>query len=104
MMSSVSKVIAGLGLVFFTTLTPAVAAATGGTVSFSGILAQDPCLIAPGNNQIGFSCPDNGGRHTQQVSIQQAERGKVTLPGVAKVSLTYLNPQKSQAIVQVDYN
>lgn len=106
MISSVAKVIAGLGLAFFTLLNPSVAATptSGSTVSFSGALSQDPCQLTSGASQINFACPDKGGVQTQQISVQQVARGEVALPGVEKVSLTYLNPQKSQAVVRVDYN
>lgn len=102
MASSVTKVIAGSGLAFFLTFNPAVA--DGGTVSFSGALTQDPCRVTPENNQLTVSCFNQGKLQTQQISVQQAVRGEVTLPGVAKVSLKYLNPQKSLAVVRVDYN
>ena len=106
MTSSVVKVTTGLGLTFLMLVNPAFAAplTSGGSLTFSGAIAQAPCQLTPGASRITFACPDNGGVHTQQIGIQQVARGDVALPGVENVSLSYLNPQKSQAVVRVDYN
>jgi len=101
MASCVTKVITGPGLLLLTTLS---AVAAGGSLSFSGTVIQDPCLVIPGNTQFAVSCIDKGSVQTQPISVQQATRGHVALPGVADVSLTYVNPQKSLAVVLVDYN
>lgn len=56
MASSVAKVSAGLGLTF--------RRLCGGSLTFSGAIAQDPSQLTPGASRIPFACPDNGGIHT----------------------------------------
>ncbi|MGJ0193875.1 hypothetical protein ACR6A7_16240 [Pantoea sp. RRHST58] len=106
MTSSAAKVSAGLGLAFLMLFNSAFAAplTPGGSLTFSGAIAQDPCQLTPGASRITFACRGNNGVHTQQIGIQQVAQGEVTLPGVEKVSLTYLNPQKSKAVVRIDYH
>lgn len=101
MASSVTTVMIGLGLTFLTTL-PAIAA--DGTIRFIGSIVEEPCLVTPERSQIAVSCFDKGSMKTQQISVQQAARGNITFPGVADVSLTYENPQKTLAVVLMDYN
>lgn len=106
MTSSAAKVSAGLGLAFLMLFNAAFAAplTSGGSVTFSGAIVQDPCQLAPGASRIIFACQGDNGVHTQQIGIQQVARGDVVLPGVDNVSLTYLDPQKLKAVVRVDYN
>ncbi|WP_371245172.1 hypothetical protein [Pantoea sp. KPR_PJ] len=101
MASSITNGIAGLGLVLMSTL-PAVAAE--GTVSLSGVISQEPCRVTPENSQLTVFCVDQGREQTQQVTVRQVTEGQVSLPGVTDISLTYMNLQKTQAVVQVDYN
>jgi len=106
MTSSAAKVSAGLGLTFLMLFHSAFAAAqiAGGTLRFSGAVMQAPCQLTPTASRITFACQDNNGVHSQQIGLQQVARGKVTLPGVEKVSMTYLDAQKSKAVVRIDYN
>lgn len=106
MTSSAAKVSAGLGLAFLMLFNSAFAAplTSGGSLTFSGAIAQDPCQLTPGASRITFACQDNNGVHAQQIGLQQVAQGDVVLPGVDHVSLTYLDPQKSKAVVRVDYN
>jgi len=105
MTSSAAKASAGFGLTFLMLFNPAFAAplTSGDSLTFSGVLTQDPCQLTSDVSRITFVCQDGVGVHTQQISVQQVERGDVALPGVDRVSLTYLNAQKSQAVIRVDY-
>lgn len=106
MTSSAAKVSAGLGLTFLMLFNSAFAAplTSGGSLTFSGAISQNPCQLTPAASRITFTCQNNNGVHTQQIGIQQVAQGDVVLPGVDHVSLSYLNPQKSKAVVRVDYN
>jgi len=49
------------------------------------------------------TCPQNKKMPTQQVSYSDALYGRATITDLATIRMKYLNPEKSLAIVQVDY-
>ncbi|MCM5695788.1 MULTISPECIES: type 1 fimbrial protein [unclassified Leclercia] len=84
---------------FAVTLAPAFA----NVIHFTGQIVEDPCNISPGVHRLSITCPQDKKMTTQQVSYQEAINGNVPAADRATVSMKYINPQKSLAIVQVDY-
>ncbi|URO00783.1 type 1 fimbrial protein [Leclercia adecarboxylata] len=85
---------------FAVTLAPAFA---GNVIHITGRIVEDPCNISPGAHRLSITCPQNNTMATQQVSYQDVLAGNVPASDRATVSMKYINPQKSLAIVQVDY-
>ncbi|MDI3362441.1 MULTISPECIES: type 1 fimbrial protein [Lelliottia] len=105
MAASIVKSIIASGIIALSALTPALAATTvnGGVIHFRGAIVEDPCVISPQHNQFALSCPHEGRVQTTQVSYGEALRGRNPYPDVATVSMKYINPEKTLAVVQVNY-
>lgn len=105
MAASIVKSIIASGIIALSALTPALAATTvnGGVIHFRGAIVEDPCVISPQHNQFALSCPHEGRVQTTQVSYGDALRGLNPYPDVATVSMKYINPEKTLAVVQVNY-
>lgn len=69
----------------------------------TGRIVEDPCNITPTSRTLAVTCPQNTNITTQQVRYSDALYGNVVIPDRATISMKYVNPQKSLAIVQVDY-
>lgn len=82
------------------TLAPAFA---DNVIHFTGQIVEDPCNISPGAHRLSITCPQDKKMTTRQVSYQDVINGNVPAADRATVSMKYINPQKSLAIVQVDY-
>lgn len=106
MAASISVFISGIGLMLATTLTPAFSATLvqGGVIHFRGQIVEDPCNITSRHQQVEMSCPENGRMQTRQINFQDVEQGQTAFPYTTKVSMKYLNAEKSLAIMQIDYN
>ncbi len=98
MVSSRIKVAAALGLAV--TIAPAYAS---NVLYITGSIVEDPCNISPTSSTISVTCPQNTKMPTQQVSYSDALYGRATIADLATIRMKYLNPEKSLAIVQVDY-
>jgi P pilus assembly protein, pilin FimA len=98
MLSSRIKLAATLALGI--TLAPAYAS---NVLYFTGSIVEDPCNITPASHNISVTCPQNKKQQTQQISYSDAVYGRVAIPDRATLSMKYLNPEKTLAIVQVDY-
>lgn len=105
MAASIVKSIISAGIVVLSALTPALAATTvnGGVIHFNGSIVEDPCEISPQHNQFALSCPHEGRVQTTQVSYGDALRGHTPYPDVATVSMKYINPEKTLAVLLVNY-
>lgn len=97
--------ITGLGLAMSAALNPAFSAtyANGGVIHFHGAVVSDPCEISARPQQLSMSCPENNRMQTRVLSFTDALNGQSAYPNLASVSMKYINPEKSLAIVQVDY-
>ncbi|MEB6378954.1 type 1 fimbrial protein [Leclercia adecarboxylata] len=82
------------------TLTPAYA---GHVIHISGQIVEDPCNITPDAYRLSVTCPQNNKMSTQLVSYKDALNGNVPAADRATISMNYINPEKSLAVVQVDY-
>ncbi|WP_417315337.1 type 1 fimbrial protein [Enterobacter sp.] len=105
MSKSTVQFISGLGFVFAVAFTPAFAATTvpGGVIHFRGAIVSDPCEISSGANHLVMACPENNRMQARTVSYNDALNGRSAYPNLASVSMKYMNPEKSLAVVQVDY-
>ena len=97
--------ITGLGLAMSAALNPAFSATlvNGGVIHFRGAIVSDPCEISARHQQLSMSCPENNRMQTRVLSYSDALNGQSAYPNLASVSMKYLNPEKSLAIVQIDY-
>ncbi|MCR1303405.1 MULTISPECIES: type 1 fimbrial protein [unclassified Enterobacter] len=95
----------GLGLRASAFILPAYSAtlANGGVIHFRGAIVADPCEVTPQQRQFAMSCPDNNRMQTRMVSYEEALNGTVTDSSLATLSMKYLNPEKTLAIVQIQY-
>lgn len=93
------------GLIVMAAMTSAYAATIigGGVIHFRGAIVEDPCVISHEANQFAYSCPHNGRMQTTQVSYRDALSGKNPYPDIATVHMNYINPQKTLAVMQVEY-
>lgn len=105
MSKSTVQFISGLGLVLSVAFTPVFSATTvpGGVIHFRGAIVSDPCEISSGANHLVMSCPENNRMQTRTVSFTDALNGHSAYPNLASVSMKYINPEKSLAVVQVVY-
>lgn len=97
--------ITGLGLAMSAALNPAFSATSvnGGVIHFRGAIVSNPCEVSSRPEQLSMSCPENNRMQTRVLSYTDALNGQSAYPNLASVSMKYLNPEKSLAIVQVEY-
>ncbi|MEH0885751.1 type 1 fimbrial protein [Enterobacter sp. UNJFSC 003] len=105
MTKSTAFLISGFGLMLSAFISPVYSATVvnGGVIHFRGAIVADPCVLTPQRQQIAMSCPENNRMQTRMVSYDDALNGRNGYPEMASISMTYLNPQKTLAVVQVDY-
>ncbi|AVL18262.1 hypothetical protein B2J95_09505 [Enterobacter cloacae] len=86
-------------------VTPVFAATVveGGVIHFRGAIVADPCEVTAQTRQFALSCPENNRIHTRIVSYEDALNGHVTDTSLATLSMKYLNPEKTLAVVQIQY-
>ncbi|MCU6671036.1 type 1 fimbrial protein [Enterobacteriaceae bacterium H4N4] len=96
---------AGLALIFAVTLPSAFAATSSqtGTIHFYGQIVEDPCVIAPESRNISVSCLQGNKMQTRQVSYADVLNHTTVVSERAAISMTWINPEKTLGIVQVDY-
>jgi len=95
-----SRIKLAAALVLAATFTPAYAS---NVIHFIGQIVEGPCVISPTSRTLSVSCPQESKMHTQQVSYSDALYG-AAVTDRATISMKYINPEKSLAIVQVDYH
>ena len=105
MTKSTALLISGFSLIVSAYMTPAFSATIveGGVIHFRGAIVADPCEITPQHRQLAMSCPENNRIQTRMVSYEDALNGRSAYPGLATVRMQYLNPEKTLAVVKVEY-
>ncbi|EMN1408683.1 MULTISPECIES: type 1 fimbrial protein [Enterobacter cloacae complex] len=100
-----AHLISGLGLLVSAFIAPAYSAtiAEGGVIHFRGAIVADPCEVTPQQRQLALSCPEKNRMQTRTISYDDALNGKSTASSLATVNMTYLNPEKTLAVVQIQY-
>nr|WP_253383974.1 type 1 fimbrial protein [unidentified bacterial endosymbiont] len=100
-----TQLVTGLGLILSASVTPAFSAtvADGGVIHFRGAIVADPCEITPQQRQLAMSCPENNRMQTRMVSYEDALNGKISNASLATMNMSWLNPEKTLAIVKIEY-
>ncbi|HII4349129.1 type 1 fimbrial protein [Enterobacter sp. KB-221C9] len=101
-----ARLAAGLGLVVSALSIPAYSATIvdGGVIHFRGAIVADPCEVTPLKQQFAMSCPNNNHMQTRMVSYEEALNGKVSDSSLATLNMKYLNPEKTLAVVEIQYH
>ena len=82
-------------------ISPAIAEQTvAGVVHFYGRVVEAPCQLDAINNQVIMDCPR---AETIKISAQQLEKGNIRNENIRSAQLRYINPQRTLAILDVDY-
>ena len=100
-----ARFVAGVSLVVSALSIPAYSATVvyGGVIHFRGAVVADPCEVTPQKQQIVMSCPNNNRMQTRMVSYEEALNGKVSDSSLATLNMKYLNPEKTLAVVEIQY-
>ncbi|BBS36706.1 type 1 fimbrial protein [Enterobacter cloacae complex sp. 2024EL-00215] len=100
-----AQLVSGLALIISAFIPPAFSATVvdGGVIHFRGAIVADPCEVTPQQRQLAMSCPDNNRMQTRTISYEDALNGKETASSLATLSMKYLNPEKTLAVVQIQY-
>lgn len=103
MVTSAIKRLSGFGLLFILSASAFAATPAGSaTIHITGQIVEDPCHVLPGDRDIKVTCPQDGKLQIRGVSYRAASSASVDA-GNVDVSMRYLNPERSLAILQVDY-
>lgn len=105
MNNSFAQLAMGLGLIVSAFSLPAYSAtlSEGGVIHFRGAIVADPCEVTPQQRQFAMSCPENNRMQTRMVSYEEALNGKASESNQATISMKYLNPEKTLAVVEIQY-
>ena len=101
----IAQLASGFSLLVSLFVIPVFAATVveGGVIHFRGAIVADPCEVTAQTRQFALSCPENNRIHTRMVSYEDALNGHVTDTSLATLSMKYLNPEKTLAVVQIQY-
>lgn len=101
-----ARLAAGLGLIASAFSLPAYSATVvdGGVIHFRGAVVADPCEVTPQQRQFALSCPNNNHMQTRMVSYEEALNGKVSDSSLVTLNMKYLNPEKTLAVVEIQYH
>ncbi|MES3573343.1 type 1 fimbrial protein [Enterobacter cloacae] len=100
-----AQLVSGFSLLVSLFITPVFAATVveGGGIHFRGAIVADPCEVTAQQRQFALSCPENNQMQTRMVSYEEALNGHVTDSSLASLSMKYLNPEKTLAVVEIQY-
>ena len=102
---SFARLVTGLGLIVSVFSLPVYSATIvyGGVIHFRGAIVADPCEVTPQQRPFAMSCPDNNRMQTRMVSYEEALNGKVSDSDLVSLRMKYLNPEKTLAVVEIQY-
>lgn len=100
-----ARLVTGLGLIVSVFSLPVYSATivNGGVIHFRGAIVADPCEVTPKQRQFAMSCPENNRMHTRMVSYEEALNGNAPNSNLASLRMKYLNPEKTLAVVEIEY-
>ncbi|MGK4350294.1 type 1 fimbrial protein [Enterobacter sichuanensis] len=101
MHNAFAQLATGLGLIVSAFSLPAYSTTIvdGGVIHFRGAIVADPCEVTAQQRQFAMSCPDNN----RMVSYEEALNGNVADSNLATLHMKYLNPEKTLAVVEIQY-
>ncbi|EML2065362.1 type 1 fimbrial protein [Enterobacter asburiae] len=102
---SFARLVTGLGLIAAVFSLPVYSATVvnGGIIHFRGAIVADPCEVTPQKQHFAMSCPNNNRMQTRMVSYEEALNGKVSDSSLATLNMKYLNPEKTLAVIEIQY-
>ncbi|MDC0693482.1 type 1 fimbrial protein [Klebsiella pasteurii] len=71
-----------------------------GVIHFYGRVVEAPCQLNTIKDQIIMDCPR---ADAIKISAQQLEKGNIHNENIRSAQLRYINPQRTLAILDVDY-
>lgn len=71
-----------------------------GVIYFYGRVVEAPCQMDAVNSHIIMDCPN---KRAVRISTQQIEQGNFHNENIRSAQLKYINPQKTLAILEVNY-
>ncbi|VUS75713.1 type 1 fimbrial protein [Klebsiella grimontii] len=71
-----------------------------GVIHFYGRVVEAPCQLNTIKDQIIMDCPK---ADAIKISAQQLEKGNIHNENIRSAQLRYINPQRTLAILDVDY-
>lgn len=81
-----------------------VAAESGGTIHFVGMIVEPPCNVNVDYRHVVMACDRQGEAKTQQYSLDEVAQGQDGYDNLATMQLSYVNPQHTLAVLNVNYN
>lgn len=106
-MRTLAKSILNTSLCIFSLFTASALAqqtAAGGVIHFRGEVVEAPCQVKTQSQQIELSCIRDGRMQNSQFKQQQVTMAPQHFQQLASVKMHYLNEQKNQAILNIEYN
>lgn len=76
---------------------------SGGTIHFVGQIVEDPCTVTTAGSEIGMNCLRDGQSVRTTMPVATMTAGEVMSNNVANVSMRFINPQQTLALVTVVY-
>lgn len=108
MVMSISRTTTGLTLFSLCALHSAVAATPGesGVIHFYGQVVESPCELTSHPQQIAVTCrdPEKSTATTRQMHYEELMQATQPFPHTVSISMHYLDPIKSLALVKLDYH
>ncbi|ELY3084577.1 fimbrial assembly protein [Klebsiella aerogenes] len=74
--------------------------AASGVIRFHGGVVEPPCQIRSSEDQVSMACAK---QKSVTFSAQQVARGDLQHANIKSTQLTYINPQHTNAILEVNY-
>lgn len=74
--------------------------AASGVIRFHGGVVEPPCQIRSSAEQVSMACAK---QKSVTLSAQQVARGDLQHANIKSTQLTYINPQHTNAILEVNY-
>ncbi|MTH46586.1 type 1 fimbrial protein [Intestinirhabdus alba] len=75
-----------------------------GVVHFMGQIIEDPCEVKLQYEQIAMSCPRNGRMQSNYFPLHQVAKASQQFQQISSVNMSYLNQDKTLAIMKIDYH
>ncbi|MGU9865155.1 MULTISPECIES: hypothetical protein [Kluyvera] len=78
-------------------------AASDGIIHFTGQIVESPCDYQANARQVSVSCFEEGKARVKTVNVRDLFQGRKLTNAKTTASLQWVNPEKSLAILTVEY-